>query len=106
VLQGTQPTTLDIAAPDDHTSIDSFVDKLVVSLQSHDATTPTAGTHVVVNGQPGIIDVSDGVRSLTYKDGKYEVAIQCWSNIHLTDSQLVTFAEGVTVTSAAQQPYG
>jgi hypothetical protein len=106
VLQGAQPTTLDIAAPDDHTPIDSFVDKLIVSLQSHNATTPTAGRHVVVDGQPGIIDEMDGVRTLTYKDGKYEVNVQCWSNIHLTNSQLVAFAAGVTVTSGAQQPNG
>jgi hypothetical protein len=106
VLQGAQPTTLDIAEPNDHTSIDSFINKLVVSLQSHDASTPTTGTRVTVNGQPGIITESDGVRVLTYKDGKYEVDVECWTNIHLTDSQLVAFAEGVTVTSAAQQSYG
>jgi hypothetical protein len=106
VLQGAQPTTLDIAEPGNHTSLDSFVDKLVVSLQSTDATTPTAGTRVKVNGEPGVITVSDGVHTLTYSEGNHEVQVQAWSNIHLTDSQLVTFAAGVTVTSAVQPTHG
>jgi hypothetical protein len=106
VLQGAQPTTLDIAQPGNHTSIDSFVDKVVVSLQSTDATTPTTGKHVKVNGEPGIITDSDGVHTLWYTDGSHEVQVQAWSNIHLTDDQLVTFAEGVTVTSAVQPTHG
>jgi hypothetical protein len=106
VLQGAQPTTLDIAEPSNHTSIDSFVDKLVVSLESTDATTPTAGKHVKVNGQPGIITVSDGVHTLWYSDGSHEVQVQAWSNIHLTDDQLVSFADGVSVTSAVQPTHG
>jgi hypothetical protein len=106
VLQGAQPTTLDIARPSNHASIDSFVDKVVVSLQSTDGTTPSTGTKVTVNGQPGVINVQDGVHTLSYRDGSHEVQVQAWSNIHLTDDQLVTFADGVTVTSAVQSPKG
>jgi hypothetical protein len=106
VLQGAQPTTLDIAEPSNHTPIDNFVDKLVVSLQSTDASTPSTGKHVEVNGEAGVITVSDGVHILTYSDGSHEVQVQTWSNIHLTDDQLVTFADGVSVTSAVQPTHG
>jgi hypothetical protein len=106
VLQGAQPTTLDIARPGDKTSIDNFQNKLVVFLQSVGVKMDTHGTPVTVNGQPGYLRDNGDARVLEYTDGSHDVIVQAWSNIGLTDDQLVQFAEGVTVTSDAVQPRG
>jgi hypothetical protein len=102
VLQGATPYSLDIALPSDHSDLNSFENKLVVMLQSKDAHNSLDGKQVTVHGSPGAISGHDGgVRWLEYNDGSHEVLIQCWSNVGLTDEQLVQFADGVTVTSSA-----
>lgn len=106
VLQGAQPSTLDIAPADNHTSLDIFAGKLVVMLQSADATGRPQGAPVQVNGRDGYLDNQDGVKILTYSEGTHEVQVQSWSNIDITDDQLIEFAEGVTVTPDAVAGHG
>ena len=59
VLQGANAYSLDIARPDDHTSLGDFRHKLVVMLQSVDATSTPPGKAVEVNGRPGTISTFD-----------------------------------------------
>lgn len=105
-LKDSTVSYLDIAQPDDHSAGSTFVNKLVVSLQSVDADQKPQGTPVTVNGRPGGIVDQDGVKNLVYSDGKHVLDIQAWSNLHWSNDQLVQFAEGVTVTSAAVAPRG
>jgi hypothetical protein len=104
VLQGISGSVLDIAESGDHSPLDSFDGKLVVMLNDHAG--PTTGTPASVSGHPGRIDDQDGVLTLTYSDGTHNVAVQSWSNIHLSREQLVQFAEGVTVLPSAQVGHG
>jgi hypothetical protein len=106
VLQGATAYSLDIAQPNDRSSLDAFEGKLVVMLQSRDAKTNTSGTPVTINGHPGYLGTSDGARILEYTDGTHDIVVQDWQNIGLTDDQLVQFASGVTVTSTAQAGVG
>lgn len=107
VLQGATPNSLDIAESNDNTSVDAFVGKLVVMLQSRSIKHPdTSGTPVTINGQPGYLRPGPPATVLEFTDGTHEIIIQEWENIGLTDDQLVEFASGVTVTAAAQAGIG
>ncbi len=101
VLKDSTPGYLDIAEPSDNTDGSVFINKLVVMLESVDETGAPQGTPVTVNGRPGAISEEDGTKTLRYSDGTHRVEIQAWSNLHWSDDQLVSFADGVTVTSAA-----
>jgi hypothetical protein len=104
VLQGISGSVLDVAESGDHSSLNTFVGKLVVMLNDHPG--PATGTPVSVSGHPGRIDDQDGVLILTYSDGTHNVDVQAFSNIHISRDQLVQFAEGVTVLSGAQVGHG
>ena len=107
VLQGATPNSLDIAEPADDSSVDAFVGKLVVMLQSSSVKHPdTSGTPVTVNGHPGYLRPGSPATVLEYTDGTHDIVIQQWQNIGLTDDQLVEFASGVTVTAAARAGVG
>ncbi|MGW6376161.1 hypothetical protein ACWFRB_08870 [Rhodococcus sp. NPDC055112] len=108
VLQGSEPAYLTIAREGDNTPANFFIDKIMVALKSGNAPTSYEGTPVTVNGQLGAIavGVEDGVRTLEYTVGNNSFEIQAWSNIGLTDAQLVAFAEGVTATDAVVAPVG
>lgn len=124
VLQGVRPTVLDITRPGDASSLYSFAGKVVVMLQSQDATFERVGTKVSVNGRPGYIhgdpggdDAADGstrpgedvgtATTLEFLDGSgHDVLVQAWDDLGLTDQQLVQLAEGITVTSQAVAPVG
>ena len=55
VLQGANAYSLDIALPGNHTSLNDYRGKLVVMLQSKDATGAPTGKQVEINGRPGTI---------------------------------------------------
>ena len=76
VIQGGNPYALVIAPKDDpDTSINAFVGKLVVMLQSRDASAPTSGQSDPVNGHPGFLDVQGDTQILTFQraDGRWVV---------------------------------
>jgi hypothetical protein len=106
VLQGAQPGSLDIAPPGDNSPLDTFTGKLVVMLQSVDATPDHSGTQVTVNGRAGYIQHGEDATGLEYTDGEHDIVVQAWNNIHLSDDQLVQFAAGITVTASAQEGRG
>jgi len=107
VLQGATPYSLDVAKAGDHSSLNDFEGKLVVMLQSKDATFHKTNRAVTVHGTTGYLRAEDGgATALEYLDGDHDVVIQAWSGLGLTDAQLVEFADGVTVTSGAQASVG
>jgi hypothetical protein len=108
VLQGSDPYSLAIARPDDHTAINDFRDKLVVMLQSTSMTELPDGKAVQVEGRPATIYKGDpAAAQLYYSDGAgHDIVIQSWSGLGLTDAELVEFARSVTVTSNAEATAG
>ncbi|WP_328527837.1 hypothetical protein OG984_19385 [Nocardioides sp. NBC_00368] len=106
VLQGSDQYVLAVARPDDASTISDFRDKIVVTLES--ASSPAEGaTDTTVNGQPAtLVKTPDGATMLKYAYRDFTVVIQMWSSIHLTDEQLVEFAEGVEVTTDAKPSVG
>jgi hypothetical protein len=56
---------------------------------------------VTINGQPARIALTDDVEPATevqFVTGDHTVNIQIWSSLHLTDEQIVDFAQSITVT--------
>jgi hypothetical protein len=86
---------------------DAFRGKLAVLLASTDETSfPKDGDHVTVSGQPGVVWDDGGVQ-LGYTDSAgHRVTIQVPNKLHWSDSQIVSFAEGVHVTSDAVAGHG
>jgi hypothetical protein len=109
VVQGSNPYALVIApAHDPSTSPDAFVGKLVVMLQSRDATSPpTRGTPQPVNGRPGLFDVQGDTQILTFQIvGGQWVVIQAPVSLGWDSAELAKFASGVQVLVTAQQGRG
>lgn len=49
---------------------------------------------------------SEGTRTLRYEHGAYRVVVQLWPTLKLSDAELVEFADGLSVTSAAKPGVG
>ena len=102
VLQGANAYSLDIALPGNHTSLNDYRGKLVVMLQSKDATGTPTGKQVEINGRPGTISTFDpAAKQLYYSDGAHQIVVQSPTGLGLSDAELVEFASGVTVTAEA-----
>ena len=107
VLQGVSPSVLAVTRPGDATDINDFQDKLVVMLQSQDATFHKTDHPVQVHGGTGYLRDEPGTATtLEYMDGKHDVVVQAWDSLGLSDDQLVEFADGISVTDAAQAGVG
>jgi hypothetical protein len=108
VIQGGNAYALVLAPRDDkNTSIDVFIGKLVVMLQSRDATAPTQGTPQPVAGRPGRFDVQGGTQILTYQDAAGQwVVIQAPTSLGWDSTRLARFAAGVQVLGNAQPGRG
>jgi hypothetical protein len=107
VLQGSNPYSLDIARPDDHSSINDYRGKLVVMLQSTTMTRWPAGKAVEVDGRAGRISRADPFAAqLYFSDGRHQIVVQSASELGLTDAELVEFATSVTVTRDAEAMAG
>ncbi len=109
VVQGSTPYALVMAPPNDKDkSPDSFVGKLVVMLQSRDATAPPANwANQPVNGREGKFDVQDDTQILTFKNASGQwVVIQAPVSLGWDSAELAKFAGGVQVLAAAQQGRG
>jgi hypothetical protein len=108
VIQGGDPFALVIARRGDHDhSIDSFVGKLVVMLQSRDASPPASGKPQPVAGRPGRFDVQGDTQILTYQiaGGRWMV-VQAPTSLGWDSSRVAEFAAGVKVLANAQQSRG
>jgi len=108
VIQGGNAYALVLAPQGDkNTDINVFVGKLVVMLQSRDATGPGPGTSQPVAGQPGRFQVQGDTEILTYKDQKGAwVVIQAPTKLGWSAGRLAQFAAGVQVLHNAQQGRG
>ena len=108
LLQGSNPYRLTIApASDRDKNPDSFLGKLVVMLQSSDATSPPTGAFQPVNGRPGFFLVQGDTQILTFQiAGGQWVVIQAPTSLGWDSSELARFASGVQVLVAAQPGRG
>ena len=108
VVQGGNEFAL-VMAPqgDPDTSIDSYQGKLVVMLQSRDASPPTRGVSDPVNGLPGFLDVQGDTQILIFQrtDGRW-VVIQAPTSLRWDAAKLAQFASGVQVLDNARQSRG
>ena len=109
VVQGSTPFALVMAPPNDNDkSPDSYLGKLVVMLQSRDATAPPADwANQPVNGRPGKFDVQGDTQILTFKiaSGQW-VVVQAPVSLGWDSAELAKFGGGVQVLAAAQQGRG
>jgi hypothetical protein len=108
VIQGGTPFALVIGAKGDpDTNVDSFAGKLVVMLQSRDASPPTSGQSDPVKGHPGFLDVQGDTQILTFQraDSRW-VVIQAPTSLGWDAAQLAQFASGVQVLGNAQPSRG
>jgi len=109
VVQGSTPYALVMAPPDAaNKNPDIYSDKLVVMLQSRDATAPPADwASQPVNGRPGRFDVQGDTQILTFRiAGGQWVVIQAPVSLGWDSAELAKFAGGVQVLGAAQQGRG
>ena len=108
VVQGGNAYALVIAPQGDpDQSIGSFLGKLVVMLQSRDASAPTRGASQPVAGQPGRFDVQGDTQILTFQGGDHRwVVIQAPTSLGWDSARLAQFAAGVQVLGNAQQGRG
>jgi hypothetical protein len=107
VLQGSTANVLAISKPGDHSSVDDFRQKLVVTVTADTAAERIHGARIEVGGHQGALRTGhDGVTMLQYRSGKHLVNVQAWSNVRLTREQVVRFAEGITVTGHAENVLG
>jgi hypothetical protein len=108
VVQGSNPYALVIAPGNDPSKDpDVFVGKLVVMLQSRDATSPPAGTPQPVNGRSGFFQVQGDTQVLTFQiAGGRWVVIQAPTSLGWDGAELARFADGVQVLVAAQPGRG
>ena len=109
VVQGSTPFALVMAPPNaPNKNPDVYSDKLVVMLQSRDATAPPADwASQPVNGREGKFDVQDDTQILTFKNASGQwVVIQAPVSLGWDSAELAKFAGGVQVLAAAQQGRG
>ena len=109
VVQGSTPFALVMAPPNDKDkSPDSYLGKLVVMLQSRDATAPPADwANQPVNGREGKFDVQGDTQILTFKNASGQwVVIQAPVSLGWDSAELAKFGGGVQVLAAAQQGRG
>jgi hypothetical protein len=93
---------------------DSYVGRIVVMLQGLSALPKNAAvTTVTINGEQGQLGLAEGGTAknryewLIYPDGRgHKILIQLPTSVGLTTPQLVKFADGITVTSAAKTASG
>jgi hypothetical protein len=106
---GQHPVRAGHGAPDARDkNPDVFIGKLVVMLQSRDATAPPADwASQPVNGHPGKFDVQDDTQILTFQiAGGQWVVIQAPVSLGWDRAELAKFAGGVQVLATAQQGRG
>jgi hypothetical protein len=109
VVQGSTPYALVMAPPNAaDKDPDVYIRKLVVMLQSRDATAPPAEwASQSVNGRPGKFDVQGDTQILTFQiAGGRWVVVQAPVSLGWDRAELAKFASGVQVLVTAQQGSG
>jgi hypothetical protein len=89
-------------------SLDDFVGKLAVMLESQDASGPYEGKQIAVGDAQGVISrPGDGYGQLHWTDAQgHHLVVQWPDDKQWTDQQVADFAAGVTVTSDAKAGRG
>lgn len=106
-VQGSHEFSFTIAPDGDTTHPDGYENKLVVMLESQSkAPGDIEGEPVQVGDAAGGIRSSAEATTLEFMQGDFDVVVQMWASVGLTDEQLVEFAEGITVTDQAQAGVG
>ncbi|HUR75688.1 MAG TPA: hypothetical protein VMZ00_15510 [Sporichthya sp.] len=108
-IQGVTEYALLIVPPsgvDD--SLDSFVGKLVVMLESQDAKGPFDGKEIAVGDRTGVISrPGDGYGQLHFTDANgNRLDVQWPDNKQWTDAEMADFAAGITVLDGAKAGRG
>lgn len=104
-VQASDAQHLILARDGDTSSSDVYVDKLVVFRRS-ESDQGSPGDPVNVNGQAGGIRSDDASTTITFKVDGLWLQAQSWSTVGLTKTQLVKFAEGVTISGKPSPTYG
>ncbi len=108
-LQGANEYVLLITPPSGvDPSLDVFVGKLAVMLESQDASGPYQGKEIAVGDQTGVINrPGDGYGQLHWTDAKGNNLVVQWpDDKQWTDAQVADFAAGVEVTGDAEAGRG
>jgi hypothetical protein len=108
-LQGANEYVLLITPPSGvDPSLDVFIGKLAVMLESQDASGPYEGTPIKVGDQDGTISrPGDGYGQLHWTDAKGNNLVVQWpDDKQWTDAQVADFAAGVEVTGDAKASRG
>lgn len=108
-LQGVNSYVLLIAPPSGvDPSLDVFVGKIAVMLESQDASGPYEGKEIEVGDSTGVISrPGDGYGQLHWSDAKgHNLVVQWPDEGQWTDAQIADFAAGVQVTGDAKAGRG
>lgn len=110
-LQASQPSKFVLAPPGATKDPEDFEGKMVVTAETASdlGNWQTFGERsVTINGQHGRIGRKEGPGVQLWFDAGNGVVVdvQAWQNIHITDQQLIDFADGVATTPALQLSHG
>lgn len=106
-VQGSDAYVFTVAPEGDTSHPLAFEDKIVVSLEDG------IKKQGAIEGEPVMVgDVEGGIRTpsdglatmLEFMQGDFNVVVQMWRTVGLTDEELIEFAEGITVTDEAKVP--
>lgn len=105
-VQSSTPSGVVLAPPGARNQDGSdWVGKLGVQL-SRDSTPDLAGPTLRVHGHPAVVESAGSASTLYVEQPEGYLVVQAWKNLGWDEQRLVEFAEGITVTGAAQGTAG
>lgn len=107
-VQGVNEFTFVIAKPGVDSSVDSFLGKLVVMLESQDAKGPFEGEAVTIGGRDAVLaKPGDGYGILHWADADGNRLVVQWPlDAGFSDAEMTEFAAGVDVLPGAKSGRG